>query len=71
MTFSVVPLGIFGRISPKTSQWYNKLMTLMQCVQWGINILTNKGSRILCKMAKSVAVPKALNIKPQPEKIAI
>ena len=68
MNLSGVSPGIFGRISPMTSQWCNKQMTLMQFVLWGINILTNKGNRIFCKMAKLVVVPKALNIKPQPEK---
>ena len=38
--------GLFLFSGPlcKTSQWYNKLMTLMQFVLWGINVLTNKGS---------------------------
>ena len=71
MNLSVVSPGIFGRIFPRTSQWYNKLTTLMQFVLRGINILTNKGSRIFCKMAKLVAVPKALNIKQRPEKKSI
>ena len=59
---------IFGHISPMTLQWYNKQMTLVQFVLWDINILTKMGSRIFCKMAKLVAMPKALNIIPRPGK---
>ena len=68
MNLSGASPGIFGHISPMTSQWYNKQMTLVQFVLWDINILTKMGSRIFCKMAKLVAMPKALNIIPRPGK---
>ena len=68
MNLSGASPGIFGHISPMTSQWYNKQMTLVQFVLWDINILTKMGSRIFCKMAKLVAGPKALNIIPRPGK---
>ena len=66
MNLSGASPGIFGHISPMTSQWYNKQMTLVQFVLWDINILTKMGSRIFCKMAKLVAMPKALNIIQRP-----
>ena len=68
MNLSDASPGIFGHIFPMTSQWYSKQMTLVQFVLWDINILTKMGSRIFCRMAKLVAVPKALNIIPRPGK---
>ena len=67
MNLSDASPGIFGHIFPMTSQWYSKRMTLVQFVLWDINILTKMGSRIFCKMAKLVAMPKALNIIQRPE----